>query len=105
MKKISTREVDLVVFSLNGREFKMPPIAKQLVEAVAGEIKSDFVARSKVNKISPSFPYNHRTCANRDALKTGVKEKILVGNNILYKTTSLLEMLCEDLSKGGSSHE
>lgn len=73
----------------------------KLITAIAGEIGGPkvFVQRNKINTVSKSFPYDHRTMANRDVLKTGPTEKILVGKHILYGGLSLLEMLCKDLMK------
>jgi len=77
----------------------LSPIAEKLLQAVADEIKGDVIARHKINKLSPSFPYHHRTMANRDCLGTGVKEFITVGGRRFYLTKSLLDMLRADLSK------
>ena len=79
---------------------KLSPIAEKLIEAVAAEIKGDVVARHKLNIVSPSFPLNHRSMANRDAIPgQGVKEFIMVGGRRFYSKSSLLEMLRTYLSK------
>lgn len=85
---------------IQDRKFQLSDIAVKLISAVESEIGSTgFSPRHKINKISPSFPYDHRTMANRDSLGTGPKEKILVGKHIFHGNLSLLEMLCMDLSK------
>jgi hypothetical protein len=71
----------------------------QLIAAINTEIKGEFIPRSKINQQSPSFPYNHRTLANRDSLHTGVKGAFMVGKHIIYPKIALIEMLREDLSK------
>jgi hypothetical protein len=45
-------------------------IIEQLLAAIDTEIKGEFIQRCKINEISPSFPYDHRTMANRDSLGT-----------------------------------
>lgn len=73
-------------------------IREQLISAIATEIKGEFVQRHKLNLISPSFPYNHRTMANRDSLKTGPAGAFTIGKHKFYRKTALLEMLRSDLS-------
>lgn len=75
------------------------PIAEKLIAAVEAELGDGFTARHKINRVSKSFPYNHRTMANRDSLGTGPKDKIMVGKHMFYSNLSVLEMLREDLSK------
>jgi len=79
----------------------LPETAKKLIAAIADELGSPegFTPRHKLNDVSRSFPYNFRTMANRDASKTGPKEKILVGKHMMYRNLSLLELLCEDLTR------
>jgi hypothetical protein len=74
-------------------------VREQLLAAIDTEIKGEFVPRSKINELSPSFPYNHRTLANRDSLHTGVIGAFMVGKRIIYPKAALLEMLREDLSR------
>ena len=79
---------------------KIPEHAReQLLAAIAAEIKGEFVQRRKINELSPSFPYNHRTLANRDSLHTGVRGAFMAGKHIFYPKAALLEMLREDLSR------
>lgn len=73
-------------------------LREQLIAAVDSELKSEFPQRHKLNKESPSFPYNHRTMANRDSLGTGPKEAFMVGKHKIYRKAALLEMLRADLS-------
>lgn len=81
--------------------YRLSPVAIKLVEAVAPELGNPdgFTPRHKLNQISPSFPYNHRTMANRDSLGTGPKDQINVGKHKFYRNLSILEILCKDLSK------
>ncbi len=83
----------------------LPDVARKLVIAVANDLgdPNGFTARHRLNTVSKSFPYNHRTIANRDSLGTGPQEKILVGNHMLHRNLSILEMLCEDLSNKGKA--
>lgn len=78
---------------------ELSPIAEKLLRAVDDEIKGDVIARHKLNKLSPSFPYSYRTLANRDCIGTGVKEFIMIGGRRFYIKNSLLEMLRDDLTK------
>lgn len=80
-------------------DYQLEDVAKKLIEAVKAELGNGFTPRHQVNKKSPSFPYNHRTMANRDCVGTGPREKILIGKHIFYSNSSILEMLCKDLSK------
>jgi hypothetical protein len=77
----------------------LSPIAEMLIQAVDSELKGDIIPRHKLNILSPSFPYNHRTMANRDNLKTDVREFIVLRGRRFYVKRSLLKMLREDLSK------
>jgi len=82
------------------RNFRLSDVAIKLVSAVESEIGSTgFTPRHRINQASPSFPYNHRTMANRDSLGTGPKDQINVGKHKFYGNLSILAMLCEDLSK------
>lgn len=82
------------------RNFLLSDVAIKLISAVESEIGSTgFTPRHAINRKSSSFPYDHRTLANRDSLGTGPREKILIGKHIFYSNLSLLDMLCEDLSK------
>lgn len=74
-------------------------IKEELLAAVAAEIKGEFVQRHKINDISPSFPYHHRTLANRESLGTGPKEAFMVGKHKMYAKSALLQMLRDDLSR------
>jgi len=77
---------------------RLSPVAEKLIAAVEAELGSiGFTARNKINDFSKTFPYDHRTLANRDVLGTGPKEKILIGKRIFYSNESILEMLREDL--------
>ena len=78
---------------------QLSPVAEKLIAAVEAELGPGFTARHKINQVSKSFPYLHRTMANRDALGTGPKEKILIGKHIFYSNPSVLEMLRVDLSR------
>lgn len=73
-------------------------VIKQLIDAIDSELKGEFVLRHKLNELSPSFPYKHRTMANRDSLKTGPKGAFQVGKHIVYPKNSILQMLRDDLS-------
>lgn len=73
-------------------------LREQLIAAVDAELKSEFPQRRKLNKESPSFPYHHRTMANRDSLGTGPKNAFMVGKHKVYRKASLLDMLRADLS-------
>lgn len=75
----------------------LSPIAQKLIEAVEAELGPGFTARHEVNQKSPSYPYKHRTIANRDSLGTGPKEKILIGKHVFYSNSSLVAMLREDM--------
>ncbi|OPY81309.1 MAG: hypothetical protein A4E70_01327 [Syntrophus sp. PtaU1.Bin005] len=81
--------------------YQLSDVALMLIEAVAAELGNpdSFTARHKINKGSKSFPYNHRTLANRDSLGTGPKDHINIGKYKFYRNLSILEMLCKDLSK------
>lgn len=83
----------------------LPAVAKMLIIAVSAEIGNPtaFTPRHKINEVSKSFPYNHRTLANRDSEGTGPTEKILIGKHVFHRNLSLLEMLCKDLSKHGGA--
>jgi len=78
---------------------RLSHVAEEMIKAVEDELGSGFTARHKINEASRSFPYNHRTMANRDSLGTGPKEKLLIGKYVFYSNASILDMLCEDLSK------
>lgn len=81
-------------------KYQLSDVAIKLISAVESEIGSTgFTPRHTINRKSSSFPYDHRTMANRDSLRTGPNEKILIGKHIFYSNLSLLEMLCEDLSE------
>jgi len=86
---------------INKGGYQLPPVAIKLIEAVASDLgdPNGFTPRHKLNQKSPSFPYNHRTIANRDSLGTGPKERLLIGKYMFHRNLSILEMLCEDLSK------
>jgi len=73
-------------------------IREQLIAAIDAEIKGEFVQRHKLNEISPSFPYHHRTMANRDSLKTGPAGAFTIGKHKVYRKAALLNMLRSDLS-------
>lgn len=75
----------------------LSPISEQLITAVDSEIKSNVVARHKLNSISPSFPYNHRTMANKDSKKLGPTESFMVGGKRFYTKKALLNFLRSDL--------
>lgn len=77
----------------------LSPIAEMLIQVVDGELKGDIIPRHKLNILSPSFPYSHRTMSNRDSLKTGVREFIVFRGRRFYVKRSLLKMLREDLSE------
>jgi len=77
----------------------LSPIAEKLMATIESEIKTDVIARHKINIISPSFPLGHRTMANRDALKIGPKEFQLISGKIYYTKSSLLENLRTYLAK------
>lgn len=77
----------------------LSPVAEKLIETVAAEIKGDVIARHKLNNISPSFPYNHRTMANRDSKKLGPAEFLIVGGRRFYTKKSLLDFLRADLER------
>lgn len=80
-------------------KIKIPEeIREQLIAAIDAEIKGEFIQRHKINKLSPSFPYHHRTMANRDSLKTGPRDAFTVGKHKVYRKTALLDMLRADLS-------
>ncbi len=80
-------------------KIKIPEeIREQLIAAIDAEIKGEFVQRHKLNELSPSFPYHHRTMANRDSLKTGPRDAFSVGKHKVYRKAALLEMLRSDLS-------
>ncbi|ABC76492.1 hypothetical cytosolic protein [Syntrophus aciditrophicus SB] len=81
--------------------YQLSDVALMLIEAVAAELGNpdSFTARHKINEISKSFPYHHRTLANRDSLGTGPKEHINIGKYKFYRNLSILEMLCKDLCK------
>jgi hypothetical protein len=63
------------------------------LEAVDAEIKGAVLARHKLNKISPSFPLDHRSLANRDCLGLGVKGAVTIGGRVFYSKIALLDML------------
>jgi hypothetical protein len=88
-----------VITTTDKEASRLSPIAEKLIAAVEAELGDGFTARHKINQAAKSFPYNHRTMANRDALKTGPKEKILIGKHIFYNNQSVLDMLRADLSK------
>jgi hypothetical protein len=77
----------------------LSPVAEKLIEAVAAEIKGDVIARHKLNNTSPSFPYNHRTMANKDSKKQGPAEFLIVGGRCFYTKKSLLNFLRVDLER------
>lgn len=77
----------------------LSPIAERMIEAVNQELKGDTFPRHKINKLSPSFPYSHRTLANRDSLGTGCKETLTIGGRVFYTKSGILEMLRRDLAK------
>lgn len=82
----------------------LSPVAQKLIDAVTNELKGEIVPRHKINKLSPSFPFNHRTMANKDSLKidgvsTGVKEFIMVGGRRHYVRSSLIAWMRAVLSK------
>jgi len=79
--------------------YRLSNVAVKLIAAVEAEIgHTGFTARHKINQASPSFPFNHRTMANRDSLGTGPMDQINVGKHKFYGNLSILEMLCQDLS-------
>lgn len=73
-------------------------LKEQLIATIGSEIKGEFVQRHKLNEVSPSFPYHHRTMANRDSLGTGPKEAFMLGKHVTYSKKALLDMLAADLS-------
>lgn len=77
----------------------LSPIAEKLIEAVDAEIKSDVIARHKLNLFSPSFPYNHRTMANKDSKNQGPQEFFIAYNQRFYTKKSLLDFLRNNLKK------
>ena len=66
---------------------------EKLLAAVDAELKAAFVPRHLVNKLSPSFPYNHRTLANRDCDGSGPTETIMIGGRMFHEKKSLLDWL------------
>lgn len=77
----------------------LSPVAERILEAVANEIRGEVIPRHKINKISPSFPFSHRTLANRDSAGTGCKETLIIGNRMFYTKAGILDMLRSDLAK------
>lgn len=71
---------------------------EKLIAAIAAEINAEFVPRHEINERSPSFPYDHRTMANRDSMGTGPQGSFTVGKHKMYHTPRLIEMLRSDLS-------
>jgi len=94
---IKSLKQDVVSLAKETRD--LSPVAEKLIASVKTELGDGFTARHKINTLSPSFPYNHRTLANRDSLGTGPAEKIFIGKHIFYSNQSILEMLIDDLSK------
>lgn len=78
----------------------LPGVAQKLLAAVDREITTEFFPRVALNTISPSFPWHHRTIANRMSRGTGPRESILVGKKRFISKVSLLEMLADDLRTG-----
>jgi hypothetical protein len=82
---------------------QLSPLAEMLIRAVDKEIVPEVFARHNINKLSPSFPYNHRTMANRDSSKKDdvvrVKNTTVIGGRPYYSKQSLLAMLREDLAR------
>ena len=68
----------------------LSPVAEKLI---------DVIARHKLNNTSPSFPYNHRTMANKDSKKQGPAEFLIVGGRCFYTKKSLLNFLRVDLER------
>jgi len=90
-------EIALNSFLLKAYSISRYTFSGTQVESEIGS--TGFTPRHRINQASPSFPYNHRTMANRDSLGTGPKDQINVGKHKFYGNLSILAMLCEDLSK------
>lgn len=72
---------------------------ERLLAAISAEIKGEFVQRHRINDESPSFPYRHRTLANRDSAGTGPKGAFNIGKYRVYLKSALIDMLREDLMR------
>lgn len=66
---------------------------EQLIAAIDSELKGEFIQRHLINKISPSFPWNHRTLSNWDSQKIGVEGAFRVGKYMIYPKPSLMNLL------------
>ncbi len=78
---------------------ELSAIAEKLIQAVENEIKAEIFPRHTINKLSPSFPYNHRTLANRDALNTGISEFLMLGGRRFITKKSTIDFLRRELAK------
>lgn len=78
---------------------ELSAIAEELIRAVENEIKAEVFPRHAINKLSPSFPYNHRTLANRDAQKSGVSDFLMLGGRRLITKKGVLDFLRAELSR------
>jgi len=71
------------------------PLVEQVIHAVDREIKADVFARHKINILSPSCPYDHRTIANQ----YHSEDKILIGGRVYLSKASFLKFLRQKLEQ------
>jgi hypothetical protein len=68
-------------------------LVERLISAIDTELKGDMILRHKINELSPSFPWNHRTLANWESAGIGVQESLAAGKFRLYSKSSLLQLV------------
>ena len=77
-------------------------IDEQLIKAVDAEIKAEFFPRHNLNKLSPSYPHNHRTLANRQSMARRSHEifveHTMIGGRCFISKKSLLATLRAELA-------
>jgi len=71
------------------------PLVEQLIHAVDREIIPEVFPRHKLNILSPSCPYDHRTIANQ----YHSEDKILIGGRVYLSKASFLKFLRRKLEQ------
>ncbi len=82
---------------------QLSPAARLILKAVDDELPEVF-QRQHLNKLSPSFPWNFRTLANRDSLarrRTGqpLIQQTQIDGRTFYIKASFMDVLRAELTK------
>lgn len=79
----------------NSETQQLHPLVEQLIRAVDREILADVFPRHKINILSPSCPYDHRTIANQ----YHSEDKIVIGGRVYLSKASFLKFLRQKLEQ------